>query len=152
MQSILYRMGKHKVLLHSTGNYIQYSVINHNGKEYEKECMCACLYIVTQSCSTLCNPVDCSPPDSSVNEIFPGKNTGVGCDFLLQGISPTQILNPCFPHCRQILYHLSHQGSLLFCVWYLSITASSEAASPSPSPIVLALMGFGKCSFFDLSA
>ena len=28
-----------KVLLYSTGNYIQYPVINHNGKEYEKECM-----------------------------------------------------------------------------------------------------------------
>ena len=28
-----------KVLLYSTGNYIQYPIINHNGKEYEKECM-----------------------------------------------------------------------------------------------------------------
>ena len=40
------------------------------------------------------------------------KNTGVGCHFLLQGIFPTQGLNLGFPHCRQILYHLSHQGSL----------------------------------------
>ena len=32
-----------KVLLYSTGNYIQYPVINHNGKEYEKECMCICI-------------------------------------------------------------------------------------------------------------
>ena len=39
----------------------------------------------------------------------PGKNTGVGCHALLQGIFPTQGSNPCFPHCRQILYHLSHQ-------------------------------------------
>ena len=31
--------------------------------------------------------------------------------FLLQGIFPTQGLNPSFPHCRQMLYHLSHQGS-----------------------------------------
>ena len=28
-----------KVLLYNTGNYIQYPVINHNGKEYEKECI-----------------------------------------------------------------------------------------------------------------
>ena len=33
----------------------------------------------------------------------PGKNTGVGCHALLQGISPTQELNPDLPHCRQIL-------------------------------------------------
>ena len=34
----------------------------------------------------------------------PGKNTGVGCHALLQGIFPTQVLNPGVPHCRQILY------------------------------------------------
>ena len=33
----------YKVLLYSTGNYIQYPVINHNGKEYEKECICICI-------------------------------------------------------------------------------------------------------------
>ena len=41
---------------------------------------------------------------------FPGKNTGVGCHFLLQGIVPTQGSNPSLPHCRQTLYLLSHQG------------------------------------------
>jgi len=38
--------------------------------------------------------MDCSPPGSSVHEIFPGKDTGVGCHFLLQGIFPTQGSNP----------------------------------------------------------
>ena len=42
---------------------------------------------------------------------FPGKNTGVGCHFLLQKIFPTQGLNPGLPYCRQTLYRLSHQGS-----------------------------------------
>ena len=42
---------------------------------------------------------------------FLGKNTGVGCHFLLQEIFPTQGLNLGLPHCRQTLYHLSHQGS-----------------------------------------
>ena len=42
---------------------------------------------------------------------FPGKNTRVRCHALLQGIFPTQGLNPGFPHCRQILYQLSHQGN-----------------------------------------
>ena len=35
----------------------------------------------------------------------PGKNTGVGCHFLLQGIFPTQESNPCLLYCRWILYH-----------------------------------------------
>ena len=42
-----------------------------------------------------------------------GNNTGAHCHTLLQGIFPTQGLNPGLPHCRQILYHLSHQGSSL---------------------------------------
>ena len=41
----------------------------------------------------------------------PGKNTGVGRYFLLQGIFPSQGSNAGYPHCRQTLYHLSHQGS-----------------------------------------
>ena len=56
--------------------------------------------LVAQSCPTLC---DCSPPGSSVHEIFPGKDTGVGCHFLLQGIFPTQESNLCLLHYRQIL-------------------------------------------------
>ena len=41
----------------------------------------------------------------------PGQNTGVGSLSPLQGVFPTQGLNPGLPHCRQILYQLSHQGS-----------------------------------------
>ena len=40
-----------------------------------------------------------------------GKNTGVGCHSLLQGIFLTQGSNPGFLYYKQILYHLSHQGS-----------------------------------------
>ena len=46
-----------------------------------------------------------------------GKNTWVGCHVLLQGIFPTQGLNPGLPHCRQILYGLSHQGSRRILDW-----------------------------------
>ena len=42
---------------------------------------------------------------------FPGKGTGVGCHFLLQGIFLTQELNPGLLHCGQALYPLNHQGS-----------------------------------------
>ena len=41
----------------------------------------------------------------------PGKNAGVGCHFLLQGIFPTRGSNPGLPRCRRILYQLSHKGS-----------------------------------------
>ena len=41
----------------------------------------------------------------------PGKNTGMGSFSLLQGIFPTQGLNPGVPHCRRIIYQLSHKGS-----------------------------------------
>ena len=57
-------------------------------------------------------PSDGTLPSSSVHG-FPGKSTGVGCHFLLQEIFLTQGLNLGLPHCRQMLYHLSHQGSPL---------------------------------------
>ena len=44
---------------------------------------------------------------------FPGKITGVGCHFLLKGNFLTQGSNLGLLHCRQMLYHLSHKGSLL---------------------------------------
>ena len=56
------------------------------------------LCLVTQSCPTLCNPMDCSPPVSSVHVDSPGKNTGAGCHFQLQGIFSTQGLNLCLFH------------------------------------------------------
>ena len=55
--------------------------------------------------------MDCSLTGSSAHEDSPDKTIGVGCHALLQGIFPTQGLNPGLPHCRQILYKLSHQGS-----------------------------------------
>ena len=67
--------------------------------------------LVAPSCLTLCDPMDCSPPGSSVHGDSPGKNTGVGCHALLQGIFPTQEPNPGLLHCRQILYHLSQLGT-----------------------------------------
>ena len=47
----------------------------------------AVLCSVTQSCSTLCNHMNCSPPSSSVHGESPGKNSGVGCQVLLWGSS-----------------------------------------------------------------
>ena len=72
---------------------------------------CAVLYLVAQSCLTLCNPRDCTSPGSSVHGDSPGKNTRVDCHAFFQGIFPTQRSKPRLLHYRQILYRLSHQGS-----------------------------------------
>ena len=84
-------------------------------------CVCVCVHyvlcLITQLCLTLCDPMDCSPPGSSVHGDSPGKNTGVGCHALLQGIFPTQGSNPGLPQCRQILYYLSHQGSPIYTIY-----------------------------------
>ena len=66
--------------------------------------------LVAQSCLVLCDTMGYNPPGFSVHGDSPGKNTGVGCHSLLQGNFPTQGLNWGLLHCRQILYHLSHQG------------------------------------------
>ena len=68
--------------------------------------------LVAKSCLTLAIPrtVACQAPcprDSL------GKNTGVGCPFLLQKIFPTQESNPGLLHCRQILYLLSYEGHFI---------------------------------------
>ena len=66
--------------------------------------MCVC-----QSCPTLwTGPMDCRLPNSSVHGIF---QTRVSSHSLLHGIFLTQELNLGIPHCREIFYHLSHQGS-----------------------------------------
>ena len=66
------------------------------------------LCLVAQSCPTLCNPTDCSPPGSSVHGDSLGKNTGVGCHVLLQGIFLTPGSNRV-SHVssigQQVLYH-----------------------------------------------
>ena len=80
--------------------------------------MCGCKYYifsscmrkvkvkVAQSCQSLCDPHGLYSPWN-----FAGQNTGVGSLFLFQGLFPG------FPHCRWILYQLSHQGSLRILEW-----------------------------------
>ena len=89
---------------------------------------------VTQSCLTLCDPMDCSPWKS------PGQNTGVGSVSLLQGIFPTQGLNPGLPHCRRILYQLSHKASPVH-----SKCATPESSQSHPFSLV-----HGKTVFYKL--
>ena len=60
--------------------------------------------LVTKSCPTLAIPVRLLCPWDS-----PGKNTGVGCHFLLQGILLTQESELGLLHCRQIIYQLTYE-------------------------------------------
>ena len=68
---------------------------------------------VAQSYPSLCDPINC--PWNS-----PGQNT-VGSLSLLQGIFPTQGLNPGLLHCRQIQYYLSHQGNPAYLEYYINL-------------------------------
>ena len=78
---------------------------------------------VIQSCLTLWDPMDCRPWNS------PGQNTEVGSLSLLQGIFPTQGLNPDLSHCRWILYQLSHKGSPRILGW-VAYPFSSRSSWP----------------------
>ena len=75
------------------------------------------LCLVAQSCPTLCDLMGCNPPGFSVHGDSPGRNTGVGCHALLQGICQTQESKPGLPHCRWILHYLSQQESPRILEW-----------------------------------
>ena len=87
---------------------------------------------VTQACPTLCDPMDCMEfIQSNTFQLSqwnsPGQNTGVGSLSLLQGIFPTQGLNPGLPHCWQILDQLSHKGSPRMLEWVASLFSSGSS-------------------------
>ena len=85
--------------------------------------------LVTQPCPTLrlheLRPARLLSPWNS-----PGKNTDVGCHSLLQDIFLTQGLNPGLLHCRQILYHLSFQGSRGCSVYLVTIPTENLRNKP----------------------
>ena len=89
-----------------TKHHIAYTHINI--------CVCVCALsrsVVSDSLQPHWTGNPCCPPGSSVHGDSLGQNAGVGCRALLQGIVPTRESNPGLPHCRWILYHLSHQES-----------------------------------------
>ena len=97
----------HPLLLHHTFIIGSHCLLKIFLKTHCNHIYAVCL--VTQSCPTLWDPMNCSPPGSSLSMGFPDKNTGVSCHALLQGIFPSLGSNPGLQHCR--CYHLSHQGS-----------------------------------------
>ena len=99
-------------VLHSMGS----QRVGHDWAAELTDVPCAVLCL-SQSCLTLCNSTDCSSPGSSVHGDSPGQNTVVHCHAPLKGIFPTQGSNPGLQHCRQILYHLCHQGNPRILEW-----------------------------------
>ena len=67
---------------------------------------------VAQSCPTLCDPMDCSIPGSSVHGIFQARVLEWVAISFSRGSSQPRDQTQVLPHCRQTLYHLNHQGSL----------------------------------------
>ena len=84
-------------------------------------CMCACVHAGVCASRLVVfdslRPYGLLPTRLISPCASPGKNTGVRCHSLLQGLFLTQGLNPGLLHCRQILYRLNSQGSLCLCVY-----------------------------------
>ena len=77
----------------------------------------AVLFLVIQSCLTICNSMDSSSPGSSVHGDSPGENTGVGCHVLLQGNLPNPGIKSRSATMQVDSLLLSHQGSPKILEW-----------------------------------
>jgi len=75
----------------------------------------------------------------------PGQNTGMASFSFLQGIFPTQGLNPGFPHYRHILYQLSHQESPKILEWVAYLFSSRSYWPRNPTRISCIAGGFFTC-------
>ena len=112
-------------------------IMNMN-KSYRKDlevcvyhvCVCVHMHMCAQLCLIPYNPTNCSPP-GSCHGIIPGKDTGVSCLFLLQGIFQTQRPNRWLLrllHGKADSLPLSHLGSILYCFpveWTLQLNPIS---------------------------
>ena len=118
-----------QALLFCTEPHSDFNLLQAWATSQSLKSICAVLRLAVQSCSTLWDPMDNSPPVSSVHKDSLGKNTGVGGHALLQDIFPTQVSSPGLPHCRQILYHLSHQRIPRILEW-VAYPFSKESSPP----------------------
>ena len=80
-------------------------------RDWALEGKCEVKVLVTQSCLTLGDPMDCSLPGSSVHEILQARILEWVASPFSRGSFLTQGLNLQILHCRQILYYLSYLGS-----------------------------------------
>ena len=98
--------------------------------------------LATKSCPIFLRPHGLQPARLHCPWDFPGKNTGVSCKSLLQGIFPTQGSNLCLLHCRQILYSWAIRDPLIRLLLLLLLNrfspvrlcATPETAAHQASP------------------
>ena len=147
MQAITYTVKKNsKVLLYSTGNYIQHLRINCNEEGYKKknvymhitEPLC-CIAEINNIVSQLC---EWKLLSHGWLFAIPWtiQNTGMGNLSLLQRIFSTQGFNPGLPHCRQIFYQLSHKESPRNLEW-VAYPFSSGSSQPRNQTRVSCIAG-----------
>ena len=110
MQALLYLQFLPEGLSHFTYEPISTYWDIHDSKMYYIISINVCEVKVAQSCPTLCDPTDCSPPGSSVHGILQARVPEWVSVPFSRGIFPTQGSNLGLLNCRQILYCLSHQG------------------------------------------
>ena len=113
---------------HCDGSYLHIISFSPHDSSLKTVCVCVCV-----SCSVMSNSLQPQGPQTTRLLCLwnsPGKNTGVGCLSLLQGIFPTQGSNLGLPHCRQIPYHLGQQGSLLIFIY----TEETQGTHSAPTP------------------
>ena len=102
-------------------------------------------YLVTQLCPTLWNPMDCSLPGTSVHWDSPGKNIGVGCHAVLQGIFQTQGLNLhllCLLHCLTASLPLAPPGKPCPVPFLCFIFVTYEIHGLGLGPSILRLLNY----------
>ena len=97
-------------------------------------CQAVVSNLVTQSCLSLCDPMDCSLPGSSIHGDSPSKNTGVGCHGHLQEIFSTEKSNPLATYTSSLVKFLlsfltllkiklfsSCWISIIFCTFWIAV-------------------------------
>ena len=104
-------------------HYTEKSLLHLGFKDKEIE--------VTQSCPTLWDTIDCNLPGYPVHGIFQAKVLEWVAISFSRGSSRPRHMNPGLPHCRQTLYHLSHQGSpkelnFFLILWHKNVSNSNK--------------------------
>ena len=92
-----------------------------------------------QSCPTLCDPMDCSLPSSSVHRDSPDKNTGVACHALLQGDLPDPGFEPMSPVAPVLQVDFFTTSTIWEAIWASQCTHLTGCMGPDISGMTLSI-------------
>ena len=99
-------------------------------------------WLVTQSCPTVCDPMDCSPPGSSVHGILQARRLEWVALPFSRGSAQPRDGTQGLPHCRQILYQLSHKGSPRILEWVAYPFSRGSSIPSNPTRVFSNAGGF----------